>query len=190
MVRDKEEFRFDFKEPYIDYYHKIKKNNNINTKVDVFRYAIQTTFNLEQKAQAPYTVINPILEERIKKVISRRDIMLAFNISNFDDFLRNAVLDYLSKLEEKASERSLLHWDYRNSLQEQHKQVANTIYEIIQENPHGEIKIDELLKRLNWRNEQRLEEILQDFVNQNLLEVNTIGNVRIFGISNYFRSED
>lgn len=176
----KEEFRIDLTDEYVDYYQSIKELNNFKSKVDVFRHAIKTTHDIEMEGVTPYTAIPHRLRYEIKKYIAREDIQDKYRIYRYEDFLQKGIEMLIEDIRTYTRTKSILHWDVRNSLTGDRKEVALVIKELLIDNPLGDVRFDRILEELEWRDKNRLRKILDEFVYQNLLESEIIGDKRIY----------
>lgn len=180
MPRKVEEFRIDLADEYVEYYHKIKQLNHIDKKVDVFRHAIKITHDMEMEGVTPYTAIPQRLREEIKRYTSREDVQDKYRIYRYEDFLQKGIEMLLDEIKSFTQSRSILHWDVRNSLSGDRKDVALVIKDLLLDDPYGEVSFDRIYKELGWRDKNRLKRILDEFVYQNLLETELIRDQRIY----------
>lgn len=180
MELSKEEFRVDLKDDFLHFFKWIQRENNIQTNVDVFRYALQTTYEIESAGDQLKVFFSSSTEALIENFLKRKDVRLRYNVETPSQFVKRAVEMLIEKTERFVSTRSILHWDVRNSLVNDEKEVAIAFKACQAESQTSEVTIDELLAKLGWRDGKYLEEILERFVAQDLVELEVIGMKKYF----------
>ncbi|MHA2504673.1 MAG: hypothetical protein ACXAE3_17600, partial [Candidatus Kariarchaeaceae archaeon] len=114
---NKEEFRIDIRGEFVNYYYNIKERNGIEKNVEVFRHSLKTTEDFEAGDLRPASDIHPKLQYTIDHYLTRSDVQRQFDLKNKENLIRNAVGEYITKIEEFVKGRSLINWDVRAGLQ-------------------------------------------------------------------------
>lgn len=183
MSKRKEEFRIDLTGDHVDYFHSIKQKNNLSKNVDVFRYCLETTMEVEEYGQLPYGTINPKQNHLITSYLDRQDIQEQFQVFSLEDVIKKGVESILAQMINFSKDKSILHWDVRNSLSGDHKEVALAFRDCQVADDNNEVTAKDVAVELGWRDVDKVEKILDSFVSQNLLEVEEIKKTKYYHAS-------
>lgn len=174
----KEQFRIDLSGQHLYHFNELKEINRFEKNVDVFRFALKIAFE-EEKIQK-ITGVNSEYRDIINNYINRDDVRKKFKIFNIEDFTKKAIDNYLDTIMEYTSKRTILNWDIRADLSGDPKDVALAFRECYLESNLSEVKKEELLSKLSWRDEDRLEKILDEFNSQKLIKCDIINNNTVY----------
>lgn len=118
-----------------------------------------------------------MLKMMIEKDLRRLDIKEKFRIFSLEDAIQKGLERIVDDFAEYKKQRSLLNWDIRASLLGDEKTVALAFRSLVTSIDVDGITLEQILESLKWRDEEKLEQILDEFVSQNLLSTVVIDSI-------------
>ncbi|MHA2171047.1 MAG: hypothetical protein ACXAB7_14230 [Candidatus Kariarchaeaceae archaeon] len=153
--------RVELENEFVDMLNQIKIERMLTTNTDVIRYC------LYEMTQAHNFRIEEDHMHQIKDILKREAVRKQYSIFSVTDFIKKALDDYITSI--KIHSASIQNWDIRSSLNEEETEIALALIECQSESVSQEVQIQEILTKLNRKNEQRVRHILEKFVNRGIL---------------------
>ena len=160
------------------WFEEIQKKHAFPSYAEVVRYMTLITWEDDQADSVKLFEINEIQLAEIKKFISRIDIKQKYKIFSVKEFIQTAIDRFLIELE--GDNKSILHWDVKSKLSGERKEIAVAFSECQRESKTSEVTVEQLAKKLDRRNLEKIEEILDEFVYQYNLEMEIFNGVKTY----------
>ena len=150
----------------------IQRENNFITYAETLRYIVNQSF------RAVRLDLNTDLIEEIERLINNHSIKIKHSFRDKEDFINRAIIFYVNKIKEDVS--SLADWEFRSSLTDEQRKVAIAILKLqIDEKKLTGVLIEDLTKETEF-SPHKIAEILDYFVNQDLVVVTTLKNKKYY----------
>ncbi|MHA1331206.1 MAG: hypothetical protein ACTSR2_09025 [Candidatus Hodarchaeales archaeon] len=150
----------------------IQKENNFITYAETLRYIVNQSF------KSVRLELNADLRQEIERLINNRSIKIKHSFRDKEDFINRAIIHYVNKIKEDMD--SLADWDFRSTLSDEQRQVAIAILKVqIDEKKLTGVLVDDLVKETDFSPE-KISEILEYFVTQDLVVVTTLKNKKYY----------
>ncbi|MHA1228238.1 MAG: hypothetical protein ACTSPV_15970 [Candidatus Hodarchaeales archaeon] len=150
----------------------IQKENNFITYAETLRYIVNQSF------KSVRLELNADLRQEIERLINNRSIKIKHLFRDKEDFINRAIIHYVNKIKEDMD--SLADWDFRSTLSDEQRQVAIAILKVqIDEKKLTGVLVDDLVKETDFSPE-KISEILEYFVTQDLVVVTTLKNKKYY----------
>jgi Arc/MetJ-type ribon-helix-helix transcriptional regulator len=173
--------KIDLSGKHKDWFTQIQKRHAFQSYAEVIRYMIFATWELEQSDSSAVFELNEHHVNLIKSYISRADIQDSYQVFTVNDFIREAIRKLLEEI--KSSMKTILHWDVKSRLSGEEKEIAIAFAECLNESVTKEVTVEQIAQKLNKRNLEKVEQILDEFVQRDLLSREIFSGVKTYNAS-------
>lgn len=150
------------------WFEEIQKKHAFPSYAETIRYMTLITWEADQTDAVKLFEINETQLQLMRRYIERTDVKEKYHIYSVREFVQKAVSLLLDNLE--GQRKSILHWDIKSKLGGEQREIALAFAECQQENPTSDVTVAQIAKKLNRRNFEKIENQLDEWVYQFLLD--------------------
>ena len=171
-IESKLVLRVDLESELRQEFFKIKEEQGLTNNTEVLRFCIH------ELASSQIIRISPDVLRIVREMIEDPRIRAKYFISSVNDFFDRALHLFLNKTN---SDRSNLHdVTFRMDLDEESRDIANTLIEIQAENPSWGATLDQIVQSLSNYDADKIKIILNRFISQKLVQEMTFKGLTYF----------